>query len=488
MRRRQALRHLGVGFSSALVGPAFLASCKKDDPAPEVQYDGNIIIIGAGAAGLYTADILHSKGLSVKVLEASNQIGGRIQSLRNQQGLPYQSIADFPVELGAEYWQGADSVLGKLVSNLGLPAVGVPFDSRRYVLDGAVKSAADWAGNADFEYVEAFMNNIENYSASAVSMRAAAGGLSANAEALLNAQAGNFFGSSADNVGIKPVSEDMKLNSHDQEYYVLRNNTFQDLMISRFQRIYDLVQVNAPVKSIDYSGDVIKVTLEDGTEMTATKVIVTVPITILKNGITFSPALPAAKTSALNSLGMDPSIRVVLDFKKNFWGEQDSLIFGGEVVPQYFSSGVNRSELNQTLTITVNGPKALELSNAGDDLAIVNKVLAELDTLYAGQASQFIRKTLPPAEPKPDDPPFEEKMIYFVKDWTKEKYIGGGFSYPMAGTTIDDRIALGEPIGLKMFFAGEATDVTGEPGTVNGALASAERVAEDVVLSIKKVS
>jgi monoamine oxidase len=488
VKRRQALRQLGFGFSSAVVGASWLSSCKKDDLGPEVQYDGNVIVIGAGPAGLYAADILMTKGLNVTVLEASKQIGGRIASLRNQLELPYQSIADFPVEIGAEYWQGMDSVVGKLVSNLGLPTVKIPKETIRYILGTEVKTEANWGANGDFASVQAFINGLKTYSGSTNSIAGAAG-VSTIAGPLLNSQGGNFYGSSADKVGVKGISEQLKLVSHDTDYYILASNTMQDLMISRFSEVYENVVFESPVKSINYSSnDIITVTMEDGTEMTANKVVVTVPVTILKNGIIFSPGLPSEKIDALNSIGMDPSMRVVIDFKKNFWGVDSSFIWGGTEGPQYFNAGVQRSELLTTLTVTINGPKAKELSDLGDDELIVKKLLAELDTLYAGQATQFIRKTLPPSEPKPEDPPFVEKMIYYVKDWTKEQYIGGGSSYPMINTTIDHRTALSAPVNDRLFFAGEATDISGEPGTVNGAMTSAERVAEDVVLSIKKVS
>jgi monoamine oxidase len=479
VKRRQALRHLGFGFSSAVAGATWLSSCKKDDPVPEVIYDGTVIVIGAGPAGLYAADILMSKGINVTVLEATDQIGGRVTSLRNQEDLPYQSIADFPVELGPDYWQGNDSVLGKIVANLNLNTVELTEDGRKYILGNEVKSAAEWGSDGDFSAVKAFMDGIKTYSGPATSMKDAAGGLSENAMTLLNSQAGNFYGSSSDRVGIRGISEQMKLVDHDLKYYVLRNNTMQDLMISRFNNVFTHVQLNSPVKSINYSADPVAITLEDGTQITGNKVIVTVPVPILKNGITFSPALPASKKSALGRLGMDPSMRVILDFKKNFWGDESSFIWGGTVGPQYFSGGVGRSEFFQTMSVTINGPKALELSNLNDDVKIVQAILAEMDKLYDNQASLFIRTNLPPDE---------DKMVYFIKDWTKEKYIQGGFSYPLAATTLDDRTALMEPINDRLFFAGEATDISGEPGTINGALISAERVAEDVVLSIQKVS
>lgn len=436
-------------------------------------------MIGAGISGLYAADILISKGLNVTLLEASKQVGGRILSLRNQLESPYQNIGDFPIELGAEYWQGMDSLIGKVVTDLRLEAVGLPAESYRYILGNQVKSAADWGNEGDFAAVKTFVDNLKSYSGPTLSMKAAAGGLSENASALLNSMTGNFYGSTSERVGVKGISEQLKLVSHDKEYFVLQAQTFQNLVISRFENVYQYVKFESPVKSINYGGDMITLTMEDGSEMTANKVVVTVPVTILKNGITFSPALPSDKTTALGRIGMDPSMRVVLDFKKNFWGTDSSFLWGGTEGPQYFNAGMSRSEFSQTMTVTINGPKAQELSDLNSDELVVKALLAELDKCYDGQATQFIRTALPP-----DD----EKMIYVVKDWTKEKYIGGGFSYPLVETTLDDRTALMMPVGDKLFFGGEATDISGEAGTVNGALASAERVAEDVVQSILKVS
>ena len=479
MKRRQAIRQLGVGFSSAIVGASWLSSCKKDDPGPDIQYDGNIVVIGAGPAGLYAADILLSHGLNVTVLEATKQIGGRVSSLRNQQDLPYQSIADFPVELGAEYWQGTDSVLGKIVDNLQLSILEVDPESKRYIINNIAKSGADWTGNTDFESAKTFLANLKTYNGPTASVKDAAGSASTPAMAIINSGAANFYGSSADRIGIKGLSENLKLVTHDDKYYVLRSHAMQDLMISRFSNVYPKIQFESPVKAIDYSASPIKITLENGSEVTASKVVLTVPVTILKNGITFTPPLPSDKTTALANIGMDASMRVVLDFKKNFWGSDCSLIWGGTTAPQYFSAGTGRSDLNQTLTVTINGPKALELSNLGDDDTIVMNILSELDSIYNDQATPNIRIGLPP-----DD----EKMIYFIKDWTKEKYVQGGFSYPQVGTTVDTRRILGLTIGDSLFFAGEATDINGEAGSVNGALASAERVTDDVVASIAKIS
>jgi monoamine oxidase len=172
---------------------------------------------------------------------------------------------------------------------------------------------------------------------------------------------------------------------------------------------------------------------------------------------------------------MDACVRVVLDFKKNFWGEDAGYIWGGTTAPQYFSAGVGRSQFYRTLSITVCGPKAAELSALGADM--ITPILSELDSIYNGQATAFIRRDLN-----------TNQIISFIQDWTKEEFIQGGFSYAKPGATNQTRIDLAAPVSGKLFFAGEATDIVGEAGTVSGALNSAERVSDDVIKTILGVS
>ncbi len=490
MKRRKALKQIGLGLSAGLVMPQFLASCKKDDPGPEVPFDGNVVIIGAGAAGLYAADILRTKGIKVSVLEAANQLGGRIQSFRNSNEVTdslifdtkYRTIADFPVELGSEIVFGTDSSWGKIISNLNLTTV--PLDKaavNQFIIDNKAKSAADWQSDADFVAAENFVSALTNYSGPAVSVRDAAGS-GARTQAVLNSQIGNFYGTTNDKLGISLLSQDLKARSHDGTIFTMKANPMQDILLSRFSDVQSIVETNKQVTAINYGSDPIVITLKDGSQVEASKVIVTVPVSILKSGgISFSPSLPGDMTSALSRIGMDPTLRVVLDFKKNFWNESAGFIWGGTTAPQYFSAGVGRSEFYRTMSITINGEKAAELSAKEPD-QIVTDILKELDAVYAGQGTLFIRRNLDTADPNVN------KMIYIIKDWSKDPFTQGGYSYPMPGATADDRIALTKPVSDKLFFAGEATDLKGDAGTVSGALSSAERVATDVVKSILGVS
>lgn len=64
--------------------------------------DFNVIVVGAGVAGLYTAHLLlrAKPGIKIVVLEASSRIGGRILTV------PAGGFAPWPVDLGGEFIHG----------------------------------------------------------------------------------------------------------------------------------------------------------------------------------------------------------------------------------------------------------------------------------------------------------------------------------------------------------------------------------------------
>ena len=478
MERRKALKQIGWGLSGGILMPSLLNACAPKDPAPEVVYDGTVGVIGAGAAGLYLADILRTKGVKVVVFEARDQIGGRIRSLRNQSidQYPYlpQMSSDFPIELGAQTIVGSDSILGKVFQAYNLATTEFLPSGHNFVMDGKVKSEADWGSDPDFLAAKNFKTNVKSYSGSSLSVQQeiVAAAINSRAHGMLNGQIGNAYGSTNEKIGIGALGEAEKLRTNDGKILGPKTNPMHDVLISRFNSIQSLVQLSTPIASINYSTDPITLTAKDGTTHTVNKVVVTVPISILKNGsLAFSPALPTAITSSLTKFAMGASLRVVLEFKKNFWGDTVGFIFGTANVPEYFSVGVGRSLFNRTLSVTVNGEKASQYSALGD--GVVEVLLADLDLIYNKQATQFIRQDLTTL-----------KNIFVRHDWTKTDYILGGYAYPLPGAKTDDRKAIGQSVNKKLFFAGEATDITGQAGMVNGALASAERAAQQVVESI----
>lgn len=495
MKRRELLKSLGYGVTAGLVLPAWLSSCSEDEKGPEVKYDGVVGIIGAGAAGLAVADYLISKGVRVKIFEASSEIGGRVMNLKPSSPLYNVLAADFPVELGADRIFGSNSEFGKTIQQERIarnffreaPTNAIDY----YIINNEYVSQSDAEARADFQSLKAFRETgLASYTGGGSVQTAA--GASADMQGILNAWLGNEYGSSADRIGANAMGEALTMIAaeHDTREFTLRGNPMVNVLTARYESAVKRVTLNSAVQNVSYSGDEVTLAIKDGAPVIVNKVVVTSPIAILKDSskLSFSPGLPASKNDALSRIGMDASIRIIIEFRLNTFFETDvdlninpAVIYGGQVCPSYFLSGVGRSKLNLTVSLTINGPAAEDLrANYLTDKAKIEHILDEMDVVFDNQAAVNIRKYFPEDLP----PGAEFDAIYLIKDWTDQEYIGGGISYPKVGGTNADRETLAEPISDKIFFAGEATDTTGEFGTVSGAIKSGERAAEQVIAAI----
>jgi monoamine oxidase len=476
MKRRTAIKRIGLGLSAGLAAPAWLSGCQSKDPGPEIEYDGVIAIVGAGAAGLYVADILQTRGLRVVIYEASARLGGRVRSIRQFEDNPLNS--DFPTELGAERVLGTDSLWAKMVQQLQIPAVEFTAQTTDcFMVDGSYKKKADLLADADFAAATNFVNNLKTYAGSNVSVQQAVqeAGLNQRVHAILNSWLGNRHGTSNDRLGVQALGERLNLLTRNSNEIILGSNPMQDVLGSRFAKITPNIHFNHVVKNINYTGDKVLIQGETGSGSFSEefdKVIVTTPVSVLQDGdMAFTPALPDAKSVALSRIGMDATLRVVLEFRLNFWNVDTAFIYGGAQVPEYFNAGAGRSQFTKTLSLTICGSKAEALAPLGEDMVPV--ILSELDTVFGGTAAANIRRDIDSGH-----------ILSVIHNWANEPYIRGGSSFVKPGGTNEDRITLGQAIDQKIFFGGEATDGTGDAGTINGALLSAERVAAEVVQSI----
>src|ERR1700722_8341682 len=76
----------------------------------------DVLIIGAGAAGLTALRELDRAGLSVRCIEAQQRIGGRIFTVRD-------ALSSAPVELGAEFVHGRPREVWDIAKRTGLQVV-----------------------------------------------------------------------------------------------------------------------------------------------------------------------------------------------------------------------------------------------------------------------------------------------------------------------------------------------------------------------------
>lgn len=490
MKRRNALKYLGAGLSAGF-GLPLLSSCEEEKVVPSISYNGNVAVIGAGAAGLYAADFLIENGISVQVFEASSRIGGRVRTLRPFDkagaGLWFNPDAklstDFPVELGAFRVYGEKSAWSKFIGDQKFATIKLEDSSaERYILNNQLLDFQAATALGGFTQARNFPSALQGFTGSSSNAEAAmaSAGIDQQYFSILQGLVGNRHGTSSARLGIGPVASGETLRTGGIDNFMLATNPMSDVLISTFIRAAEKTKLNHVVKNINYEGEKVILSGEEVTTSGATpfslefdKVILTVPVSVIKSGdITFTPSLTPAKLSALSRMEMDATLTVVLDFRRNFWGEGFRYIYGGTTAAEYFNPGANgRSTVSRALTAHVSGAKAEELSTLGLDAIPV--LISELDPLFENQATANLRKD-----------PVNGKPVAVIQDWAKEPFIKGAASYLKPGGTLADRQLLGAPLGNKLFFAGEATDALGEAGTVSGALQSGERAAKEVISSI----
>eukprot|EP01038_Epipyxis_sp_PR26KG_P005208 gene5208-7246_t len=246
------------------------------------------------------------------------------------------------------------------------------------------------------------------------------------------------------------------------------NNSKHNITETNAINDYNCIMYNKCVVSVDYrANDVIIVSCDDGSSYTCKKVIITVPLTILKeNIIDFSPLLPDYKVAAIQSLGMGHGMKIILKFKTCFWGENIRGITTTGYASYIWTPGLNKTNAtNNILICFIMGEKAEYLSTFTNPDIAVGICLDELNELFEGLAH-------------------ENFIDYIIQDWSKEPFIKGAYSFPgpysYKSKTDNARIDLSSSIDQKLFFAGEATSIH-HPATVHGAMESSVRVVVEVM-------
>ncbi|MFT5603021.1 MAG: heterodisulfide reductase subunit A-like polyferredoxin, partial [Flavobacteriales bacterium] len=114
MKKQIVLTFL-TSFLFILIALLVVACKKKETPNicenTEIGFQGDVIIVGAGASGLAAAKKLEEEGISYQIFEATDKIGGRIQK--------DETFADFPIDLGAEWIHEDKSILNYLINQPG---------------------------------------------------------------------------------------------------------------------------------------------------------------------------------------------------------------------------------------------------------------------------------------------------------------------------------------------------------------------------------
>lgn len=429
---------------------SLINACKDQSPVGEGK---KVVVVGAGISGLFAAQLLIESGFEVSILEATDRWGGRLYTL--------EGFADFPIEMGAEEIHGNNSEWYALAEDAG-EIISADQGEDYFWLDQTLRSKTELSALELGDQLFDFVRDIEQYAGTdqSVLAYASASGLPQEVWALSNAMIGNEHGANNTRLSARQMAvEAGQWTSGDQNYFF--KGSLQKVIEKRCAQAIERLFVEAPVRIIDYSISPTIVTIDSGQQFQTDYVLVTVPLKVLQNrAIQFSPMLQAAKTSALNHIGMGPGMKIALKFAERFWPENMDSLYGAPHVPEFWFTSAGRGA-TPVLTAFVMGEHASVLSDQGEQQAIAT-ILADLDAIFNGQATaQFVDAR--------------------VQDWSKMPYIGGAYSYPVVFGGPAYRQELARPLDGRVFFAGEATHYEGHSGTVHGALETAVRAVEEII-------
>ena len=418
----------------------------------------NILVIGAGVAGLATARILKSKGFRVTVLEARNRIGGRI--------LTDKSLG-LPVDLGASWIHGINNnPIGKLARDSQIRILPTDYDNLQvYGNNGKLLGekeikSADSLYQRVMKQAKAMSENLD-YDisvAEAVTRIANQEKLTLQQQGILQWQLNSNIlienGTDLDKLSIWEWDEDEAFGGKD---YLFPGG--YDQIIQVLAKGID-VKLQQKVMAINYNDSGVLVKTDKGT-FQADAILITLPLGVLKSeNITFSPPLPSRKRAAINSLDMGVLNKVVLKFPKLFWSKDYDWIGYMSRMEKDFSEFLNlrRYSSAPVLIAFAGGSFARSLEGISEK-EVVERVMKVLRRIYGNDI------------PNPD-------AVLRTK-WASDPFTLGSYSTMPVGSKGSDRTILAEPVGKRLFFAGEATSQD-YPATVHGAFLSGIREAERI--------
>lgn len=403
----------------------------------------DVIVVGAGAAGLAAAATLKHQGKKVCVLEARDRVGGRVFTI-------HPPSSSYPVELGAEFIHGQPPVLKQHTeADQDVPPQWWRKSHGKRVHADANLQNAERVLNAlvPREPDEAFSAAVARFPVQS----------DRDKEAVEETRAfiAGFYAAPLDQVSAQAVSQ-MAVSlgdSHSDSAYRVRAGYASVLagFMQELQAGENAIRTRAVVRSVRWKTHSVELSVETGSQPAQTwrarQVIFTLPVGVWSEVI-FDPPLKA-KDEALALLGMGPVHRVVLRFKNAFWEKGD------------FHPGYLQAAGNPFVTFWTARPWGEARFTCWSGGSQTDGMGAD----RIGCAVQSLANALDCSEEKLR----QELVEAHYHDWTQDPFAKGAYSFIRPGGMGAGEV-LREPVDDTLFFAGEACHWGERTGTVDGAI------------------
>jgi len=400
----------------------------------------DVVIVGAGAAGLSAAKHLASAGHTIKIVEARTRAGGRAYTMPTRFG--------FAVDLGCEWLHSADiNPWVPIARQLGFTVdETLPDWGRRIAWLKGDAAQRDWQ-----TAMETFYARLDG-AAEAPDDQPASNLLEPNGSwnALLGAISNWANGAEIDKVSVRDYGR------YDPTYVNWRVLEGYGALIARYGEGLPIA-FDTRVERIEHGGPTLRVVTDRGT-LSARAVIVTLPTTVIaEERVKFVPALPAKAAAAAGlPLGIVNKLFLKLDETgaRALARETDRHLVGAL---DRVKTGSYQIQPHGWPMIAgfYGGALSAELERGGID-AFMAFAIDEIAGLFGAD----IKTHLSPIA---------------SSSWGLDPCARGSYSMALPGHA-DDRMALAAPVDDRLFFAGEACSIA-HFGTAHGAYLSGEEAA-----------
>jgi monoamine oxidase len=395
--------------------------------------DCDVVIIGAGVAGLAAAGALSRAGKTVRCLEATDRIGGRILTVHD----PLSPVA---IELGAEFVHGRPPEIFDIIRNGPLTAHELDRNGGEEFLpkslgrkDASFEDYIRWSHHpqAAKNWARRYVEGFNAARSELISLRS----LKQDADAAANIEGDRSF---------------RLPGGYDQVPLALLRSISQQSAVVQLNSIVERVQWRRGAAQVHYRSAV------DGRSerLRCRQVVITASLGVLQAGaIQFDPE-PTAVLDAARRLKLGHVYRITFRFETAFWESDAGFLFSKEKrFPTWWTT---RPVVSPVLTAWMAGSAAEGFQNSDP----VPEALRSLARILKGKV------------PRPE-------AAYF-HNWQADPFFRGAYSYvPVDG--LPARETLAQPVDGTLFFAGEATNHQGYGATVHGAIGSGFQVADQLL-------
>jgi monoamine oxidase len=426
-----------LSASAAVAAVPTLGSRAFAAPLPR---EADIVVIGAGAAGIAAARRIIAANRKVIVVEATDRIGGRC--------LTDSTTFEVPFDRGARWLHNPDNPMIKLGRSAGLDMATAPLGQkirigRRNARAGETEEFLAALVRANRALDEASRGKADVACASVLPKDL--GDWAGTTEFVL--------GASATGKDLKDISVIDKARAGDRSAAIACRQGLGTLIAKLADTIP--VSLSTPASRISWSGRDVTVETQAG-KIAARAAVITVSSNLLTSGnVKFTPDIPKRVLDAAAKLSLGSYDHIVLQLPGNPLGlARDDIMIeqSSSTRTALFVANIGGSSL---CSIDVAGSFGRDLSGQGEK-AMVAFAMEWLTKLFGSETAAAVKKSS-------------------ATRWNAAPFALGAMSSAAPGAQ-PSRKVLTEPIGC-MFLAGEATHDT-LWGTVDGAWESGERAAE----------